>query len=328
MLKGLFLLKAFNDFFADTNYDSYTEKTARQVFSTGIIYVGDCNFHISSSASKGGSIYCVSSSTMKIVVELCMFYKCSGSEGGAMYIKNTASLSVAQNKNCANQCATSDLEYQFAYVSVSSSGINHANYLSVVYCSRNIAKYNTMQLVGGEQRLNNCNISATYIRSKTGLTTQSSTSFKLSYSSITNTYGANIYTIYVINGNNNLVKNCNIVNNSLGNVATAVGGVVHQEIGSTVFYSCVFLINALKGKKHLISCDSGTISLSYCYYDSLTYTLTAPSIGGTPISSKTHIIDFFASYHCDKPYTVPIVITSHLAYPKKIRYFILTLINE
>ena len=268
---------SFDEYFTGETPDKeidpgeYTEQIL--ITDTGKVYVHDIYAHDFQYNDDGSAIYCTST---VLVIEKSTFFNCKStnprSGGGAVYFYNDYGQFII-SKTCGYNCGV-DSSYetwgQFAY-SFTGTGSGYKNQVidsTIASCSISQKQYSALYMLYGEESCQRVNLSKnTEFYQYTALysLTTSSSSFKMTYSSIVNNTGSqgiigfpNYYSV-------NSIETCNIINNDYTGSSYKYG-VIHTIGELTIKDSCMIMNN--QGKRIILNeDDSSTVQIINCTFD-------------------------------------------------------------
>ena len=212
--------------------------------------INDLNFFISFCIFKrthtfqgSGSIIYFHLKGINSSIINCLFSNCSStSEGGAIYINCNINGAQSLIKNtCANNCWTSNTEHQFALICIYNN-INFQNYVEQISYYKCSPFYDNGNI---PFRLHYGNISAKSINSSFNNLRYSS-GIAFLFGSISNLIYLNIYNnnvsifrcLTLYGGNNNIIKNLNLIKNN-----SPSEGVIYINEGNWIIFNSVLLNN-------------------------------------------------------------------------------------
>jgi len=240
--------------------------------------------------SDGGVIY-VNGGSYSMNVNFSMFYNCLAQSGGAIFF---VSSNAKIKKICANRCSCGDYNGGH-FASISASQMNEVEYLSISNCSDSFTGEDSIELMGGFQRVDNTNSSMNNANRGSGLTIKSPSLFTSSFC----VYSNNIVSEY----------NCLYFYSNSGTISMSYANIVHNNspYDGVVFVDgdgirkmnyCIFQNN----QNYLFCVWSGSLEVSHSFFDFSGSFSTSTAVSTTNDSftiRMTYQIQFFNSLHCN-----------------------------
>jgi len=255
------------------------------------IDISHCFFLRSSSYSNSGGVVYVSAGSYSMSINETMFYNCICSNyGGAIYFDSTNS---SLRMICANRCSAPN--DHFAYLSTSQ--MNHVEYLSVSNCSQTTSGYSSICIDSGDQRLENSNSSMNNAFRRSGIEINSPSSSTNSHCTFSNNEVSDSICIYLYSTTETIsMSYANIVHNnspSSKGVVTVWGG------GLRKMMYCIFYNN----QNTLFCVWSGSLEVSHSFIDHSETFSTSTAVSTSDNNSLTNImtyqLQFFNSLFCN-----------------------------
>jgi hypothetical protein len=268
---------AWSDYFSGSYSKNCSSQlyTGRQTPSGTAVYIYDCLFRSTTSASAGGALY-FSSSTQYLLVESTSFFSCrTSSHSGAIHFDNSNNGQCVLYGLCFNDCCTtSNNNPQVVFIVVNNSAMSKSfvNYSSITRCVNEISSsYYTLYHRYGKICCPSINISMNKIDCRTGFycnpfSDMNSVTCSLTFSSFADNIATAYTCIYFSNsGAKYEIKSCNILRNtqrssSEGTICT-YGNVMIED-------SCILENTAT----YIFHAASYSITLSKCTIDSTSKT--------------------------------------------------------
>ena len=274
-------------------------------------WIHDSYFSLINGLNHGSSIFVNNIAFVHFMIERSYFTSCTTStlNGGAIHF-NSPSGSIIIERTCSIMCritSSTTARGQFAYLRTANYKTNSLNSVSVSFCSPiSVTSHSALYLEGGIQKISSLNSSFNNANTVSGFQTHSGTSCNIVFSTFFSDYS--ILTCFYFQSGNNLLDQCNIVNNTQKNITN---GILRNDAGSfTIVRFSIFLSNSIQ---HLIG-NSGIFHIYNCWLETMSFSGTTPISLNIYNPTETFQIQHFGSFECfannpieliSTPYPIP-----------------------
>jgi len=279
-----------------------------QVISVGRSYkdenvdIGNCFFQrINLFNGDGGVIY-ASKSIYSMRISYTSFHDCSSSSNGGAICYNATSSEL--NKICAKNCS-SKVSNHFAYLG--SNQINNVCYLSMTACSKTAIGHSSINVINGNQSINNNNMSLNIMKYVSGIYFGDTPFTEARFCTVYKNSVSEHVCIYYINAHG-IFSFSNIIQNN----SPKALGVVRLYSGTLTMDQCIFSNN----QNILFYVQTKiTISNSFIYHSG---TLTSGTVDlKTNISlsfCQSLIMNYYQTNGCDADFPLIIALSNPLTH--------------
>ena len=224
-----FLQSSFSDYYGVSPSYITEKQSVKQIEALDLSYNLKDNTYISLYTNQGtnghilwgGAIHFRSSGLIRLLIETCMFYNCTG---GGIYFYCPSDGRFVLTKSCAHSCFTDwndQSNGQFSQSVTRSNGFNYYELNSVILCSPeavvSATRYSPIYLNYGNQKIYNINMSQNRVYQSACFYTANVGTLNISFSSFSDNHPSYSICFYIHMTFTDLVNRrmrfCNIIRN-------------------------------------------------------------------------------------------------------------------
>ena len=292
---------SLNDYYIEQDiFINSSTNNQRISFYYDYFYIYDSFFsNIKTFLGHGGAIY-FNGPQKILVIESSTFQICrvATGHGGAIYYDCSSNGSVIISKSCGNECYTGDsYSYQFAMIFTGQKKNNKMIYLSLTNCAQDHTenRYQAVRLWAGNQTYEYVNTTKCKAYRHSAVRFQSPDSLIVKYCSFCKNDSKHSILMRFGGGNNNLMKNCNIIENN----SPSKWGVLSNWNGAISFIdSCIFKNNTRSPNELLFFIVSGQLTFINCFIDLLKFLNTPATIIQNNTNSNLYSFSYYFTLNC------------------------------
>jgi len=291
---------SFIDYFpSETHVKSMSNLDTRPNIDSGCHFIHNCMFKKIQYHENGGVISIISDNQCYMLVESSTFQEVvvnGDYQGGAIYFLCSQKGSSVLSKVCAANCSTNiDQYHQFALIGTSFSQLNSAHYLSIVACNPiSGSAHSAMKFLFGNQTVSGINSTKHSLSTFSGAYFRSSKQCVVQFSTFADTKVQYRVCIMFHQGDNDLFRFSNFVNNSESQTNSNQPGLITSYESSTAIEECVFSDNS----PTLFHVEKGSLDIFRSWIPPNVNTIGIYICKNKGIT-QTHKLRHFKSLFCD-----------------------------